>query len=175
MDGARAVAGAEASPRTGWNASSGWAAGPASTALGLAAHVAAGGQSPGIHIVFALAALLGMVAAMASRRRLPAWAVLVAAGLAQQLLHLAFDAFSTASGFSLPGHHRGGSTPEIQTPGAPAPEASGAPHSLHLMLHLHVAAALVVMAAVTQWTKAVSLVQRTGRSDRERTPGNADA
>lgn len=174
MGGARVVAGTDAPPGAVRGTSRAWVAGPLSAGLGLAAHLAAGGKAPGILIVTALAALLGMVAAMAGRRPLPGWAVLVAAGLAQQLLHLAFASFSTASGFSLPGHHAE-SPPAPPIPGVSAPEASGASHSLHLMLHLHMAAALVVMVTVTQWTKVVSVVQRRGRSGRERAPGNTDA
>jgi hypothetical protein len=178
MEGVRAVPEAGIPSRAAWNTSPAWAAGPVSTGLGLAAHLAAGGQAPGIPIVVALAALLGMVAAMAGRRRLPGWAVLVAAGVAQQLLHLAFAAFSTASGFALPGHHGVTSIPEgpgVPTSGGPAPDATGATHSLHLMLHLHAAAALIAAAVVTQWTRLVSLVRRRGRSGGERAPGNADA
>ncbi|MFN3922279.1 MAG: hypothetical protein ACK4K6_01305 [Pseudarthrobacter sp.] len=152
-----------------------WAAGPLSTGLGLSAHLAAGGRAPGILIVIAVAALLGMAAAMAGPRRLPGWAVLVAAGVAQQLLHLAFAAFSTSSGFAFPGHHGGAAVPETPTAGVPAAEASGAAHSLHLMLHFHVAAALAAAAVTTQWTKVVSMVRRTGRSGGKRAPGDADA
>ena len=178
MEGMRAVPEAEIPSRAAWNPSPAWAAGPVSTGLGLAAHLAAGGQAPGIPIVVALAALLGMVAAMAGRRRLPGWAVLVAAGVAQQLLHLAFAAFSTASGFTLPGHHGGASIPEgtgVPAAGVPARDATGATHSLHLMLHLHAAAALAAAAVVTQWARLLSAVKRRGRSGGERAPGNADA
>ena len=177
MEGMRAVPEAEIPSRAAWNPSPAWAAGPVSTGLGLAAHLAAGGQAPGIPIVVALAALLGMVAAMAGRHRLPGWAVLVAAGVAQQLLHLAFAAFSTASGFTLPGHHGGASIPErpgVPAAGVPARDATGATHSLHLMLHLHAAAALTAAAVVTQWTTLVSVARRA-RSGGQRAPGNADA
>jgi hypothetical protein len=178
MEGVRAVPEAEIPSRAAGNPSPAWAAGPVSTGLGLAAHLAAGGQAPGIPIVAALAALLGMVAAMAGRHRLPGWAVLVAAAVAQQLLHLAFAAFSTASGFTLPGHHGAASIPEgpgAPAAGMPAPDATGATHSLHLMLHLHAAAALAAAAVVTQWTRLLSAVKRRGRSGSERAPGNADA
>jgi hypothetical protein len=178
MEGVRAVPEADIPSRSAWNPSPVWPAGPVSTGLGLAAHLAAGGQAPGIPIVVALAALLGMVAAMAGRHRLPGWAVLVAAGVAQQLLHLAFAAFSTASGFTLPGHHGAASIPEdpgVPAASVPAPAETGATHSLHLMLHLHAAAALTAAAAVTQWTRLVSVVRRRARSGGERAPGNADA
>jgi len=178
MEGVRAVPEAEIPSRAAGNPSPAWAAGPVSTGLGLAAHLAAGGQAPGIPIVAALAALLGMVAAMAGRHRLPGWAVLVAAAVAQQLLHLAFAAFSTASGFTFSGHHGAASLPEgpgAPATGVPAPDATGATHSLHLMLHLHAAAALAAAAVVTQWTRLLSAVKRRGRSGGERAPGNADA
>ena len=170
MEGAGAVVDTTPARRAAGPTSHAWIAGLMSAVAGLAAHLAAGGRAPGILIVVALAALLGMAASIAGRRRLPGWAVLLAAGLAQQLLHLAFAAFSTASGFSLPGHHGDASAP---APDAAAPAGPGA-HDLHLMLHLHVAAALVVSLAVTQWTKVVSMV-RGRRSGVERSPGNADA
>ncbi|TLM88032.1 hypothetical protein [Pseudarthrobacter sp. NamE5] len=136
-----------------------WLAGPVSTGLGLAAHLAAGGQAPAVLIVVALAALLGMGASMLGTRRLPAWGVLLTAALAQQLLHLAFAAFSTAGGFSLAGHGHGETAlQEASNPAGPAPDSSS--HDLHLMLHLHVGAALVVMVLVTQWMKMGSMLKR---------------
>lgn len=173
MDGVRTVADtpAPAAPHP----FPAWAAGPMSTGLGLAAHLAAGGQAPAILIVIAVAALLGMAAAMAGRRRLPGWGVLVAAGVAQQLLHLAFAAFSTASGFALQGHHGGAPIVETPSAGVPSAEASVSAHSLHLMLHFHVAAALAAAGVTTQWPKVVATVRRKGRSGGERAPGNADA
>ena len=145
-----------------------WLAGPFATALGLAAHVAGGGQSPALVIVAALAALLSLGAAVLERlvrkrlvqkrlvrdrlpsAQLPGWAVLVAAAVAQQLLHLAFAAFSTAAAVPLPGHAHGGAP----TPDAPSSSGSPAAHSsLHLMLYLHAAAALLAAAAVAQWNR----------------------
>jgi len=127
-----------------------WLAGPLGTALGLAAHVGGGGQAPAVIIIAALAVLLGLGAVLLDRvapAQVPGWAVLVAAAVAQQLLHLAFTAFSTASAVPLPGHGHG--TP----PTADAPPSAGAPaaHSLHLMLYLHAAAALLAAATVAQW------------------------
>ncbi|MDT0169057.1 hypothetical protein [Pseudarthrobacter sp. BRE9] len=140
-----------------------WLAGPFATALGLAAHVAGGGQSPALVIVAALVALLSLGAAVLERvvqkrlvrdrlpsAQLPGWAVLVAAAVAQQLLHLAFAAFSTAAAVPLPGHAHGGAP----TPDAPSSSGSPAAHSsLHLMLYLHAAAALLAAAAVAQWNR----------------------
>lgn len=127
-----------------------WLAGPLATGLGWAAHVLGGGRSPAVLIVVALAALLGMAAAMVGPRRLPPWAVLVAAGLAQQLLHLAFSALSSASGFALPGHGHGEMPPPEATP---EPGKAAASQDLHLLLYLHAAAALLTAFAVTQWEK----------------------
>jgi hypothetical protein len=90
-----------------------------------------------------------MAASMVGPRQFPAWAVLLAAGLAQQLLHLAFAALSVSSGTPLPGHGHDG--PQNISPEEPG--AAAAAHSLHLMLYMHAAAALVTMAVVTQWSK----------------------
>ncbi|WP_258804530.1 hypothetical protein [Pseudarthrobacter sp. NS4] len=150
--------------RTG-NGSLVWLSGPLATGLAWAAHTASGGQSPAVLIVLALAALLGMAASIVGPRQLPAWAVLVVAGLAQQLLHLAFAAFSVSNGVALPGHGHGGA-PDVP----PAePGVSGAPHTLHLMLHLHMGAALVTMAVVTQWNKLGKLNKAFPGRPRERT------
>lgn len=161
---ARAKAGSSGAARSG---SPAWVAGPLSAGLGMAAHLAAGGQAPGILIFTALAALLGMaasiIASLSGGRRLPGWGVLLAAGLAQQLLHLAFAALSAESGFSFSGHHGGESTPQLPAPAAPSGEPSGAVHSPHLMLHLHMAAALVA-ALATRRATLLSALRRPGRS-----------
>lgn len=181
MDGAYAVTGSGAPARATRTASPAWLAGPLSVGLGLAAHLAAGGQAPGIPILAALAALAGMAASITGRRPLPLWGILLAAALAQQLLHLAFAAFSTSSGFALPGHGHGETAYQDPTSqGTPRQETAA--HSLHLMLHLHAAAALVVMILATQWSKAVSLLQRGSKDSKhsepsgvERAPGDTDA
>ncbi|TQJ58743.1 hypothetical protein FBY30_0978 [Arthrobacter sp. SLBN-83] len=134
-------------------------AGPLATALGLAGHVAGGGASPAVVIVVALAALLGLGAVLLERLappQLPGWAVLAASAVAQQLLHLAFSAFSTASAVPLPGHdHGAGSAPGVPSSSAAAP----AVHSLHLMLYLHAGAALGAAAVVAQWSKVSAWVR----------------
>ena len=121
-----------------------WILGPVATALGLAAHVLGGGGAPAPLIVTALAALVGMAAAMGSPGRLPGWGLLLASGAVQQLLHLAFAAFSVSTGIELPGHGHG-------QPATPAPVANSgqaaAHQDLHLLLYLHVAAALLTAYA----------------------------
>lgn len=129
---------------------SAWPAGPLAAGLGLAAHLGGGGLSPAAPVVVALAALLGLAAVLLERlapARLPGWAILVASAVAQQLLHLAFAAFSTAGAVPLPDHMHGG----LPAPDVPSSPAVPADHSLHLMLYLHAAAALLVAAAVAQW------------------------
>ncbi|MGN6442719.1 MAG: hypothetical protein ACTHL6_12580 [Arthrobacter sp.] len=88
--------------------------------------------------------------------QLPGWAVLAASAVAQQLLHLAFSAFSTPSAVPLPGHdHGAGSAPDVPSSSAAAPAA----HSLHLMLYLHAAAALGAAAVVAQWSRISAWVR----------------
>lgn len=142
-----------------------WLLGPLAAGAGWAAHVAGGGQSPAVPILLALAALLGMAATMLCRRRLPPWAVLAAAALAQQILHLAFSALSASDGFALPGHGHG----DAPGKGEPAPDAPGQAgartgHDLHLMLYLHAAAALLTAWVPAQWRK---LRRRNGFAGRD--------
>lgn len=137
--------------RTGRTTRAAWVLGPLATGLGWAAHVAGGGQSPAALIVLALAALLAMAAAMLGRRRLPAWGVLVAAALAQQLLHLAFSAFASATGFYLPGHGHG-DAPEQDASSVPGQQPAAA-HDLHLLLYLHAGAALLTALVAAQWER----------------------
>jgi len=127
-----------------------WLAGPLAAGLGLAAHLGGGGQSPAAPLVVALAALVALAAVLLGHlapARLPGWAILVASAVAQQLLHLAFAAFSTAGAVPLPDHMHGG----LPAPGVPSSPTATAAQSLHLMLYLHAAAALLAAAAVAQW------------------------
>lgn len=127
-----------------------WLAGPLSTGLGLVAHLVGGGPAPGLMILGALAALLGMGAAILGRFRLPGWALLLLCGVAQQLLHWGFAIFSggAASGLSEHGH---GSARQEPSPAGEAAAPAG--YSLHLMLYLHMAAALASNALITYWPR----------------------
>jgi hypothetical protein len=139
-----------------------WLAGPISTGLGLAAHLAAGGPAPGLPILLALAALLGMAAAIVGRFPMPGWVLLLVCGVAQQLLHLGFAVFSGGSGSGLSVHGHGGIIQDVPPGGEVAAPAG---HSLHLMLHLHMAAALAAYAAVNYWPRLAGWSRRisTGR------------
>lgn len=139
-----------------------WLAGPISTGLGLAAHVAAGGPAPSPIILLALAALLGMAAAILARFAMRAWALLLFCAVAQQLLHLGFTGFSGGSGSGLSVHGHSGIPQEVPPAGEVAAPAG---HSLHLMLHLHMAAALATYVAINYWPRLAGLSRRisTGR------------
>ncbi|WP_461188819.1 hypothetical protein [Arthrobacter sp. Z4-13] len=134
-----------------------WLAGPLSTGLGLAAHFAGGGPAPSLMILGALAALLGMVAAILGRFPLPGWALLLLCGVAQQLLHLGFAVFSGGSGNGLSGHGHGGVSQEPTPAGETAAPVG---YSLHLMLYLHMAAALASYAAITYWPRLAGWSRR---------------
>jgi hypothetical protein len=130
-----------------------WLPGPLATGLGIAAHVLGGGASPAPLIVAALAALLGMAAAIGRPWRLPGWGLLLLSGVVQQVLHLAFAAFSVSTGVDLPTHGHG-SAPAADTGGGGA-QATG-PHDLHLLLYLHMGAALVTAWATGRLAKAAA-------------------
>jgi hypothetical protein len=121
-----------------------WLLGPLATGLGWAAHVLGGGASPAPLIVVALGALLGMVTAIGRPGRLPGWGLLLASGVVQQLLHLAFAALSVSTGVDLPGHGHG--RPEAADPNTQGAHPAGAA-DLHLLLYLHMAAALLTAYA----------------------------
>ncbi|MFJ5956093.1 hypothetical protein ACIQC5_09050 [Paenarthrobacter sp. NPDC092416] len=129
-----------------------WVAGPVGVALGLAAHILAGGSSPAIPVLLAFAALCGLAAQLAARwLHDPLW-FLVLAGVAQQLLHFGFDAF----GGSFPGvgfldHLHGAARVPDALPGGLAGDSSGgstgtgAVHAGDLMLYAHAAAAILTL------------------------------
>ena len=82
-----------------------WEVGPVSVGLGLAAHLLSGGGSPPVPVLVALMALLSMCASLAARVRIPSWLLLVLCGLAQQMLHLAFDRFAGTFSGTVPAGH----------------------------------------------------------------------
>ncbi len=138
-----------------------WLPGPLAVVLGSAAHLVSGGIVPAPAILLALTVLLGLSASMLARVKVPGWAVLLLSGLAQQILHLAFSALSGATGGTSTGHgHDPAAVPALELPpdGPPAPD-------LHLMVHAHVAAALLTALAVLQWDIVLARI----RSARGRT------
>lgn len=116
-----------------------WLLGPVATGLGLLAHLLSGGALPWPPVLLALAALLSMCASLVSRLRLPAWALLLLCGLAQQVLHPAFVLFSgVPAGPQSPPHAH-----VLLLPPLPGTAAEPAGHLQELMLVTHVAAALL--------------------------------
>lgn len=126
-----------------------WVTGPTAVALGLAAHLFAGGSAPAIPVVLAFAALAALAAQLIARWVHGPLLLLLASGLAQQLLHVGFDAFGGFfAGSGLLDHlHSGQVLGEVPAGAAP----SGG--SVHLLLYTHMAAAiltLVIAAGVSR-------------------------
>ena len=144
-----------------------WEVGPVSVGLGLAAHLLSGGGSPPVSVLVALMALLSMCASLAALVRIPSWLLLVLCGLAQQVLHLAFDLFAGTFSGTLPAGHphaAAGRQPEQLT--AVLSGATGHGHGQELMLDTHVAAALLTALLVaktdTSVSRASALLHRAG-------------
>jgi hypothetical protein len=122
------------------------AVGLASSGLGLAAHAVSGGDLPETPILFGLAALAVLAATLVSHGRLPGWAVMLVLGAAQQMLHWLLGGLAEAPSSTVPGvdGHHGGDVPI----GAAVPQ--GHSPEVMLMLHAHLAVALLVGWAVLQ-------------------------
>jgi hypothetical protein len=115
-------------------------AGLASLGLGLAAHAASGGTLPSLLVLGGLAALAVLAATLLARVRMPGWAVMLVLGVAQQLLHWLLGGLAAAPSSTVPGadgHHGG------QVPVGTAVSGGHSPEVM-LMLHTHLAAALLV-------------------------------
>lgn len=118
-----------------------WVAGASAVALGLAAHMVAGGSAPAIPVLLALAALGGLAAQVIARWVHGPLLLLLFAGLAQQLLHAGFDAFGGFfPGSGLLDHLHGGQVLG-DVPAGAAPSGG----SVHLMLYTHMAAAILTL------------------------------
>jgi hypothetical protein len=108
------------------------------------------------------------VAAMLARFKLPVWALLLASGLIQQVLHLMFGSFSANVG-SVPAGHAHGVVPWLPPQAVPEP---GGHHALELMLDAHVAAALLTVVVIAQsGVLAKSLSRLRPASAGRRLPG----
>lgn len=130
--------------------------------LGLGAHLVSGGAMPSAAILCGLAALAVLVAAIAAQARLPGWAVLLLLGVTQQLLHWLLGGLAGAvdtSGVPAPGQgpHHDGNAP-VGVEGAP-----GHSPEVMLMLHAHLAAALLVGWAVARYPRRAESVARRRR------------
>jgi hypothetical protein len=106
-----------------------------------------------------------MSAAMIAHLRLPGWVVLLLSGLVQQVLHIAFSLFSGVFGDVPTGH---GHTIYTWQPPLPSSAPSSPAHAMELMLHAHVAAALLAALVIIKWDSVMSRI----RSVRQRGPKN---
>lgn len=136
-----------------------------SLGLACAAHVLSGGVLPGVSILCGLAALTALAATVVARLELPGWAVMLALGAAQQVLHWLLGGLAGAASSSSigPGDHHGGAVPLGGT------DAGGHSPEIMLMLHTHLAVALLIGWVVV---RAPQLARWT---DRRRTGRTADA
>ncbi len=122
-----------------------WVAGLAAVALGLAAHMLAGGSIPAVPVLLGFAALSCLAAQLVARWVHGPLLLLLLSGLAQQLLHVGFDAFGgyfRGNGFL--DHLHGG--PVLGDTPAGAVANGG---SVHLLLYTHMAAAILTLLAAS--------------------------
>jgi hypothetical protein len=133
-----------------------WLSGPLVVALGVAAHSVSGESIPVVSVLVALTALVSMSASMIAHLRLPGWMVLLLSGLVQQVLHVAFSLFSGVFGDGSTGHGHG-----MFTWQPPLPSSASSPpgHGMELMLHAHVAAALLAALVIIQWDSVSSRIR----------------
>ncbi|WP_284985156.1 hypothetical protein [Arthrobacter sp. fls2-241-R2A-172] len=141
-----------------------WVSGLLAVGLGLAAHMAAGGSAPAIPVVLGFAALCCLAAQLLARWVHGPLLLLLASGVAQQLLHLGFIAFGGYfPGTGLVEHLHGTGQGLGDVPAAGASDG-GSPH---IMLYTHMAAAiltLVVTAGVTRLLNRASLRATEGNT-----------
>jgi hypothetical protein len=124
--------------------------------LGLAAHTVSGGALPSPPILCGLAALAVLASTLVAQARLPVWAVMLLSGVAQQVLHwlLAGLGGTVTSALSGAEVHHGGAVP--------VGSGAGQGHSpeVMLMLHAHLAAALLTGWAAVRYPRAAGWVAR---------------
>ncbi len=128
-----------------------------SLGLGLAAHALSGGELPSVPILCGLAALAVLAATLVAQARLPGWALMLALGAAQQVLHWLLGGLGGGASSTVPGtgvHHGAGEVP--------VGSGTGQGHSpeVMLMLHTHLAAALLAGWAAVRYPRIAGWVSR---------------
>jgi hypothetical protein len=129
-----------------------WMSGPLMVALAVAAHSVSGDPVPAVSILAVLTALLSIFASIFAHLRFPVWGLLLLSGLVQQVLHRAFSLFSGAFEGSSAEHGHGvfiRQLPLVSSASSPA-------HSMELLLHAHVAAALLAGPVIAKWESLMS-------------------
>ncbi|WP_026547469.1 hypothetical protein [Paenarthrobacter nicotinovorans] len=134
-----------------------WVAGLVAVGLGLVAHMVAGGSAPAIPVLLAFAALGCLAAQLIARWVHGPLLLLLLSGVAQQLLHLGFDAF----GGYFPGngfldHFHGG-----QSLGDVPEGAASSGGDVHLLLYTHMAAAILTLLVASGVSKVARLRSRS--------------
>ena len=138
-----------------------WVSGLVAVALGLVAHMVAGGSSPAVPVLLAFAALGSLAAQLISRWVHGPLLLLLLSGVTQQLLHLGFDAF----GGYFPGNgfldHLHSSQATVN-----APAAGASAGNVHLMLYTHMAAAILTLLVASGVSKVAGMrSQRRAAAD----------
>ena len=87
---------------------------------------------------------------------LPGWVLLLLSGLVQQVLHIAFSLFSGVFGDVSTGH---GHKIFIWQPPLPPPASAPPAHAMELMLHTHLAAALLAALVIIEWDSVISRIR----------------
>ncbi|MGA8787582.1 MAG: hypothetical protein WB535_01410 [Paenarthrobacter sp.] len=142
-----------------------WVTGPTAVALGLAAHLFAGGSAPAIPVLLGFAALCALAAQLVSRWVHGPLLLLLLSGLAQQLLHFGFEAFGgyfPGSGF-LDHVHGAPDLGDVSAGDAPAGTATSG-GDIHLLLYTHMAAAILTLLIAVGVTKLAGLRSARGAS-----------
>jgi hypothetical protein len=104
-----------------------------------------------VSLLVALTALLSLTASVTARTGMPGWLLLLLAGLAQQVLHLAFSLFAGTGGTGGTGSTDHGhgilSWQPQQLPSVPGPPE----HAMEVLLYAHAAAALLTVLVIARW------------------------
>ena len=129
----------------------GWLFGSVTVVLGLIIHAGTGHPVPAVPIVVATAALLSLAGAAVARIGVPHWALLVLAGAGQQVVHWAFAFFANPLATTLGGGHGHASAAQFTGPGLLLAGVPSQP--LHVLLHVHIAAALLAFVLVQRLTR----------------------
>ncbi|MFC9333819.1 hypothetical protein [Arthrobacter sp. NPDC057009] len=132
------------------HAVAGWFFGSVSVVLGLIIHAGTGHPVPAVPLLVATAALLGLAGAVVARIGVPNWALLVLAGMGQQTVHWAFAFFANPLATTLGGGHGHASAAQFTGPGLLLEGVPSQP--LHVLLHVHIAAALLTFVLVQRLT-----------------------
>ncbi|WP_104168764.1 hypothetical protein [Arthrobacter sp. SX1312] len=129
--------------------------------FGAGVHALSGGPLPSLPILGVLAALAVLAATVAGRARMPAWGVLLLLGAGQQVLHWLLGGLADGAVASAPGpavHHDGD---------VPVGSAAGQGHSpeVMVMLHTHLAVALLLGWAALRWSELRAWLDRRLRPE----------